>query len=287
MVTKCLKTYLRHLYRHVYTMFTDMFTTCFHHVWRCVSTILYTILDDVFAICLETSENQLVYTMLEDMCAICLERSFNHVWRHVSTRALNLWRRDRELREKHPIVTILAPYRLQGFLRAFNQHSKSWFWNINCPAGESNTLLHHQIKGLALAQCPVFSLSMQIYFISDSLSYPQRVSYYSTLFHTGLTYYFHDIGYPIIYPIVTFAYRKVKKYPIRSSSFNHVQRHVYTMFGTCLHNIWGTIQWVLSILCFKVHGYTKTTSWCHFFKMFEPIFIQNWSNWSFCWKLIR
>ena len=82
----------------------------------------------------------------------------------------------------------------------------------------SNTLLHHQIKGLALAQCPVFSLSMQIFLLSDSLSYPQRVSYYLTLFHTGLTYYFHDIGYPIIYPIVTFAYRKVKKYPIRSSS---------------------------------------------------------------------
>ena len=81
---------------------------------------------------------------------------------------------------------------------------------INCPAGESNTLLHHQIKGLALAQCPVFSLSMQIYLLSDSLSYPQRVSYYLTLFNTGLTYYFHDIGYPIIYPIVTFAYRKVK-----------------------------------------------------------------------------
>ena len=63
----------------------------------------------------------------------------------------------------------------------------------------SNTLLHHQIKGLALAQCPVFSLSMQIFLLSDSLSYPQRVSYYLTLFHTGLTYYFHDIGYPIIY----------------------------------------------------------------------------------------
>ena len=82
----------------------------------------------------------------------------------------------------------------------------------------SNTLLHHQIKGLALAQSPVFSLSMQIFLLSDSLSYPQRVSYYLTLFHTGLTYYFHDIGYPIIYPIVTFAYRKVKKYPIRSST---------------------------------------------------------------------
>ena len=87
-----------------------------------------------------------------------------------------------------------------------------------CPAGVSNTLLHHQIKGLALAQCPVFSLSMQIFLLSDSLSYPQRVSYYLTLFHTGLTYYFHDIGYPIIYPIVTFAYRKVKKYPINNSS---------------------------------------------------------------------
>ena len=136
----------------------------------------------------------------------------------VTTRALNLWRRNRELREKHPIVTILAPYRLQEFRRAFNHHFKNEFWNINCPAGVSNTLLHHQIKGLALAQCPVFSLSMQIFLLSDSLSYPQRVSYYLTLFHTGLTYYFHDIGYPIIYPIVTFAYRKVKKYPIRSSS---------------------------------------------------------------------
>ena len=131
---------------------------------------------------------------------------------------MNLWRRNRELREKHPIVTILAPYRLQEFRRAFNHHFKNEFWNINCPAGVSNTLLHHQIKGLALAQCPVFSLSMQIFLLSDSLSYPQRVSYYLTLFHTGLTYYFHDIGYPIIYPIVTFAYRKVKKYPIRSSS---------------------------------------------------------------------
>ena len=133
----------------------------------------------------------------------------------VESRALNLWRRNRELREKHPIVTILAPYRLQEFRRAFNHHFKNEFWNINCPAGVSNTLLHHQIKGLALAQCPVFSLSMQIFLLSDSLSYPQRVSYYLTLFHTGLTYYFHDIGYPIIYPIVTFAYRKVKKYPIK------------------------------------------------------------------------
>ena len=138
----------------------------------------------------------------------------------MSTRALNLWRRNRELREKHPIVTILAPYRLQEFRRAFNHHFKNEFWNINCPAGVSNTLLHHQIKGLALAQCPVFSLSMQIFLLSDSLSYPQRVSYYLTLFHTGLTYYFHDIGYPIIYPIVTFAYRKVKKYPIRSSNWH-------------------------------------------------------------------
>ena len=135
----------------------------------------------------------------------------------VTTRALNLWRRNRELREKHPIVTILAPYRLQEFCRAFNHHFKNEFWNINCPAGVSNTLLHHQIKGLALAQCPVFSLSMQIFLLSDSLSYPQRVSYYLTLFHMGLTYYFHDIGYSIIYPIVNFAYRKVKKYPIRSS----------------------------------------------------------------------
>ena len=140
--------------------------------------------------------------------------------RCVRNRALKLWRHNRELREKHPIVTILAPYRLQEFRRAFNHHFKNEFWNINCPAGVSNTLLHHQIKGLALAQCPVFSLSMQIFLLSDSLSYPQRVSYYLTLFHTGLTYYFHDIGYPIIYPIVTFAYRKVKKYPIRSSNHN-------------------------------------------------------------------
>ena len=32
-----------------------------------------------------------------------------------------------------------------------------------------------------------------------------------------LTYYFDKISYPIIYPIVTFAYRKVKNYPIKNS----------------------------------------------------------------------
>ena len=48
------------------------------------------------------------------------------------------------------------------------------------------------------------------------------VSYY-------LTYYFLDIGYPIIYPIVAFAYRKVKKIPIKNSSCNAAK--VWTKIG--------------------------------------------------------
>ena len=31
-----------------------------------------------------------------------------------------------------------------------------------------------------------------------------------------LTYYFCNFSYPIIYPIVTFTYRKVKNYPIKN-----------------------------------------------------------------------
>ena len=58
-----------------------------------------------------------------------------------------------------------------------------------------------------------------------------RASYY-------LTYYFHDIGYPIIYPIVTFAYRKVKKYPIRSSNWYHYQCAIlYHLHGFCQYFI--------------------------------------------------
>ena len=33
-----------------------------------------------------------------------------------------------------------------------------------------------------------------------------------------LTYYFGNFSYPIIYPIVTFTYRKVKNYPIKNSN---------------------------------------------------------------------
>ena len=33
-----------------------------------------------------------------------------------------------------------------------------------------------------------------------------------------LSYYFGNISYPIIYPIITFTYRKVKFYPINNSS---------------------------------------------------------------------
>ena len=186
---------------------------------------------------------------MEEVCCTGLVQGYQGI----IIRALNLWRRNRELREKHPIVTILAPYRLQEFRRAFNHHFKNEFWNINCPAGVSNTLLHHQIKGLALAQCPVFSLSMQIFLLSDSLSYPQRVSYYLTLFHTGLTYYFHDIGYPIIYPIVTFAYRKVKKYPINNSSYYPIclyKGNIDTRGRVKIPTKQKAIGWIFSLIQF-------------------------------------
>ena len=38
-----------------------------------------------------------------------------------STRALNFWRRNRELREKYPIVNFLAPKRLWKFRRDFSE----------------------------------------------------------------------------------------------------------------------------------------------------------------------
>ena len=40
---------------------------------------------------------------------------------------------------------------------------------MNCPAGQSDTLKHNPSKGLAWAQCPIFSLSIQFYLVSDSL----------------------------------------------------------------------------------------------------------------------
>ena len=40
-------------------------------------------------------------------------------------------------------------------------------------------------------------------------------SYYSGLTYY-LSYYFGNIAYPIIYPIITFTYRKVKFYPINN-----------------------------------------------------------------------
>jgi len=42
-------------------------------------------------------------------------------------------------------------------------------------------------------------------------------SYYSWLTYY-LSYYFGNIAYPIIYPIITFTDRKVKFYPINNSS---------------------------------------------------------------------
>ena len=38
----------------------------------------------------------------------------------------------------------------------------------------------------------------------------------SNLLFKYLTYYFGNFSYPIIYPIVTFTYRKVKNYPIKN-----------------------------------------------------------------------
>jgi len=83
-------------------------------------------------------------------------------------------------------------------------------------------------------------------------------------------------------------------------SFNHVWGHVSTMFKDmftpCLVYVYTIFEekFSESTLCFNVfsnyvwgHVYTKTPNWCHFFKMFEPIFIQNWSNCSFCWKWIK
>ena len=47
-----------------------------------------------------------------------------------------------------------------------------------------------------------------------------------------LTYYFGNFSYPIIYPIVTFTYRKVKNYPIKNSRLyprgsRHAMIHPY------------------------------------------------------------
>ena len=42
-------------------------------------------------------------------------------------------------------------------------------------------------------------------------------SYYSWLTYF-VSYHFGNIAYPIIYPVVTFTYRKVKFYPINNSS---------------------------------------------------------------------
>ena len=44
-----------------------------------------------------------------------------------------------------------------------------------------------------------------------------QVSYY-------LTYYFCIISYPIIYPIITFTYRKVKIFPINNSRINSLTK---------------------------------------------------------------
>ena len=46
-------------------------------------------------------------------------------------------------------------------------------------------------------------------------------SYYSWLTYY-LSYYFGNIAYPIIYPIITFTYRKVKFYPINNSSWDNM-----------------------------------------------------------------
>ena len=47
-----------------------------------------------------------------------------------------------------------------------------------------------------------------------------RVSYIYQLREAFLLFnlLFRDVGYPIIYPIVTITYRKVKNYPIKNSS---------------------------------------------------------------------
>ena len=43
-----------------------------------------------------------------------------------------------------------------------------------------------------------------------------------------LTYYFGNFSYPIIYPIVTFTYMKVKNYPVKNSSVAHTSvSHCY------------------------------------------------------------
>ena len=71
--------------------------------------------------------------------------------------------------------------------------------------------------GLASAQCPVFSLSMQIYLLSDSLFLSTKSFLSFNPIPYGVNLLFSQYWLTLPYPIVTFAYGKVKKYPIRSS----------------------------------------------------------------------
>ena len=79
----------------------------------------------------------------------------------VGSRVVNLCRRNRELREKYPIVKILAHNRLQECRRAFNQKESE--------SSEIEIVQQERVKlsfiTLSSAHCPVFSLSMQQYLV--------------------------------------------------------------------------------------------------------------------------
>ena len=93
-----MKPCLPNVWRHFYTMFTDMFTPfmkiCLHLDYIYVNIMLqhtfpanlktfYIMLEDMFAICLETSLNHVgshVYTIFKEMFTTCFIKYFCIVW---------------------------------------------------------------------------------------------------------------------------------------------------------------------------------------------------------------
>ena len=94
-----MKPCLPNVWRHFYTMFTDMFTPfmkiCLHLDYIYVNIMLqhtfpanlktfYIMLEDMFAICLETSLNH-VKNMCKSYLHKCLHHALTHIWRFVYT----------------------------------------------------------------------------------------------------------------------------------------------------------------------------------------------------------
>ena len=92
----------------------------------------------------------------------------------LQTRALNLRRRNRELREKHPIVFILAPNRLKDILHAF-----IWLWlqHQTCRAGfdkHKRNCAEHTVYVLYCVITlfiPIWEATLQLLIIRDNNFY--------------------------------------------------------------------------------------------------------------------